>query len=100
MLERALSPRARRILLIALTLLLIGGLLSSGGVHLALHSDPAHVDDGSACEACWLACPEPPSGDEALSIVLILRELGVSPEWMQCHERAPLRTDSRGPPSA
>jgi hypothetical protein len=91
----AMNPRIRRIVLVVLGVLLVGGLILCGPAHHALHADQHGVD----CDSCSLVGVGAPAPVYVLGPVSVVRWRCViaAPEVVS----APSITDGypRGPPS-
>lgn len=91
----AMHPRLRRALVLGLGLMLLGGLLLSGGVHAVVHAD-----DAAPCDACSLASVtpfEPVLELDPFSFVRIPREVAPAAPPAKTAVRA---RRSRAPPQA
>ena len=91
-----MSRQARRLVILAIGILLIAGLLVAGPAHHGLHK----ASDGVYCDGCALSVAVPPSVPALLGPMQIARP-SVVERHVEVQAAAPLVIHSpRGPPTA
>jgi hypothetical protein len=97
--------RRRKMIFIAVMLLLVCGLVLVGPVHHALHGhhglhDDARLDNGGDyCDGCTISSLESPTAFTVSGIVICARERLDSPVVRAPNAQPPLFHSPRGPPA-
>jgi hypothetical protein len=88
-----MNPRLERTLVLGLGLLLLGGLLLSGGIHAAVHAD-----DATPCDVCALASDAPGEPIFGLDPIAFVRFVGDAPDTPLLDRSRREGPSPRGPP--